>query len=159
MSKFVKRLVLCAIGASLLLCPAGSVRSQTSTASAILAARKAELVLVCKPSTILRMTAPDAAAGSGDYSQVSFRIVDVLKGDYEERTINMLFPAHVDLDSGTEWIVIADDDTGLLSAAEKRTIGPRLSGKTKFYVGSPAWVFEATEDESKAIRTWIDCGG
>ena len=140
--------------------PSSRAHAQSDPVSLILAIKKAKLIVIGETGSLMRAysrpTPGDSGAG-GDFSEILFRVVTVLKGDYKAKEIGVYYAAHMGLEEKSKWVLIVDDNTELLDSADKRVLTPLLKRSPDRYASNSTWLIEATREEVAAVKQWIDC--
>ncbi len=132
------------------------------SASVLLATKQAKLVVIGEVSSLLREYSKPKENESkddivGDFSQVDFRVLEVLKGNYSKKDISVLYASHMGFESNSKWILVLFDTPSNLMAEYERKIFKLPLCKTQVcYASSSSWLFPATRNELLVFRGFLN---
>ena len=131
-------------------------------ASVLLATKQAKLVVIGEVDSLSRAyskpkenESEDAAVG--DFSEVNFRVLEVLKGNYSKKNISVLYSSHMGMESNSKWVLVLFDKPSNLMAEYERKIFKLPLCKTQVcFSSSSSWLFPATKDELLVFRGFLN---
>lgn len=131
-------------------------------ASVLLAAKDAKLIVIGEVNGLMRsyskpkedQSKDDAAVR--DFTNVNFRVLEVLKGKYSEKDISVLYEGHMGFAESSQWVLVLFDAPSNLMDKYDRTLFNSSMCKTQTcYVSSSKWLFPATKDELPIFRGFL----
>ena len=132
------------------------------SASVILATKHAKLVVIGEVGSLSRAYSKPKETESesdavGDFSEVNFRVLEVLKGKYSEKDISVLYEGHMGFEDNSKWVlVLFDAPSNLMAQYERKLFKLPLCKTQTCYASSSSWLFPATKDELPIFRGFLN---
>ena len=129
-------------------------------ASVLLASKHAKLIVIGEVESLGRAySRPEANKpneGVGDYSEVVFRVRQVLKGSYSEKHINVYYASHMGMPPYSKWILILyDSPSRLMAEYERKIFKLKQCSAERCFSSSSNWLIPATEEELPLFRSFL----
>ena len=133
-------------------------------ASVLLASKHAKLIVIGEVESLGRAySRPEAnrpGEGVGDYSEVVFRVRQVLKGSYSEKRVNVYYASHMGMPPDTKWIlVLYDAPSRLMAEYERKIFKLNQCSAERCFSSSSSWLIPATDEELPLFRSFLDSSG
>jgi hypothetical protein len=132
-------------------------------ASVLLASKHAKLIVIGEVESLGRAYSrpePNASEGVGDYSEVVFRVREVLKGSYSEKLINVYYASHMGMRPKSKWIlVLYDSPSQLMAEYERKIFKLKQCSTERCFSSSSSWLIHATEEELPLFRSFLKSAG
>ena len=132
------------------------------SASVLLATKDAKLIVIGEVSGLMRgYSKPNENQSKDDavrdFTNVNFRVLEVLKGKYSENNVSVLYEGHMGFEDSSKWVlVLFDAPSNLMDKYERKLFNASLCKIQTCYASSSSWLFPATKDELPIFRGFLD---